>query len=704
MTRILLVTTTLLLSTISFSQNKSLTVEDAVMGYYNGLYPEKITGLQWVPGTELYSAINSNVLYVFDTTGKIKKKLTLAEIKTTVKNPELSYMPRLTWESPTEIHLTLKDKLYILDPFKNELKKFITLPDRFENIDFHFNSESIAYTQENDLFIWRDGQETRVTKNNEHNTSGQAIARYEFGISKGTFWSPSGAFLAFYEKNEENVTEYPLLDYSSTPASSHPIKYPMAGQLSEHGRVGIVDSETGETTYLQQMGEEDSYVTNIAWSPDNQFIYLAHLNREQTSMALNKYNRKGDFLKTIYQEFDEEYVEPENPPYFIPNGKGEFIWITEKNGFSNLVLMNDDGIIRELTNLTYEITDFIGFNSEGTKAFFHATGENPTENHGYAVELETGTVTQLTSGNGTHTISVSESGKFYIDNYSSTTIPGKTTLYHTTKSKSWEILSAENPLSEYSIGTTEIFSKKTSDGTELWCRMIKPSHFDETKKYPVLFYVYNGPHVQLVTDSWLGGASLWMHSLAEEGYIIFTVDGRGSSHRGIDFEQTVHENMGTIEVQDQAEMAEWLKTLPYTDNDRFAVHGWSYGGFMTTSLMLKKPGLFKVGVAGGPVIDWRLYEIMYTERYMDTPETNPEGYAEADLKTHVANLEGKLMLIHGASDDVVVMQHSMEFLTKCIEEGKEIEFFPYPGHAHNVRGKDRVHLMTKVLNYIKSIL
>jgi dipeptidyl-peptidase-4 len=704
MTRILLVTTTLLLSTISFSQNKSLTVEDAVMGYYNGLYPEKITGLQWVPGTELYSAINSNVLYVFDNTGKIKKKLTLAEIKTTLKNPELSYMPRLTWESPTEIHLTLKDKLYILDPFKNELKKFITLPDRFENIDFHFNSESIAYTQENDLFIWRDGQETRVTKNNEHNTSGQAIARYEFGISKGTFWSPSGEFLAFYEKNEENVTEYPLLDYSSTPASSHPIKYPMAGQLSEHGRVGIVDSETGETAYLQQMGEDDSYVTNIAWSPDNQFIYLAHLNREQTSMALNKYNRKGDFLKTIYQEFDEEYVEPENPPYFIPNGKGEFIWITEKNGFSNLVLMNDDGIIRELTNLTYEITDFIGFNSEGTKAFFHATGENPTENHGYAVELETGTVTQLTSGNGTHTISVSESGKFYIDNYSSTTIPGKTTLYHTTKSKSWEILSAENPLSEYSIGTTEIFSKKTSDGTELWCRMIKPSHFDETKKYPVLFYVYNGPHVQLVTDSWLGGASLWMHSLAEEGYIIFTVDGRGSSHRGIDFEQTVHENMGTIEVQDQAEMAEWLKTLPYTDNDRFAVHGWSYGGFMTTSLMLKKPGLFKVGVAGGPVIDWRLYEIMYTERYMDTPETNPEGYAEADLKTHVANLEGKLMLIHGASDDVVVMQHSMEFLTKCIEEGKEIEFFPYPGHAHNVRGKDRVHLMTKVLNYIKSIL
>ena len=704
MTRILLVSAALFLSTISFSQKSPLTIEDAIMGYYNGLYPESVRGLQWIPGTELYSAVNSDILYVFDNTGKIKKKLTLAEIKTTIKNPELAYIPNLTWESSNKISLIVRDKLYIIDPFKNELKKFIDLPDNFENLDFHFKSENVAFTLENNLSIWHNGQETRVTKNNEHTISGQAIARYEFGISKGTFWSPNGAFLAFYEKDEENVTEYPLLDYSTTPASPNPIKYPMAGQLSEYGRVGIVDSETGKKVYLQQIGRKDSYVTNLAWGPDNKSIYVAHINREQTYMSLNKYNRKGDFIKTIYEESDEEYIEPENPPYFIPNGKGNFIWITEKNGFSNLFLMNDEGIIRELTNLTYEITEFIGFDSKGNKAFFHATGDNPTEIHGYSVELKTGNVTQLTSGAGTHNISTSGNGKFYIDNYNSTVIPKNVTLYQTKKSKRREILSASDPLSEYSIGTTEIFSKNASDGTELWCRMIKPSHFDDTKKYPVLFYVYNGPHVQLVKDSWLGGASLWMHSLAEEGYIIFTVDGRGSSHRGIDFEQAIHENMGTIEVQDQADMAEWLKTLPYTDNDRFAIHGWSYGGFMTTSLMLKKPGLFKVGVAGGPVIDWRLYEVMYTERYMDTPETNPEGYAEADLKNHVAGLEGKLMLIHGTSDDVVVMQHSMEFLTKCIEEGKEIDFFPYPGHAHNVRGKDRVHLMTKVLNYIKSNL
>ncbi len=336
--------------------------------------------------------------------------------------------------------------------------------------------------------------------------------------------------------------------------------------------------------------------------------------------------------------------------------------------------------------------------------FFHATGKNPTESHGYSLDLKTNEVSQLTSESGTHQIVVSSSGKYFIDNFNSLTVPNKVTLHQLGKSKDREILIADNPLIDYTIGNTELFSKKASDGTDLWCRMITPSNFDESKKYPVLFYVYNGPHVQLVTNSWLGGASLWMHSLAEEGYIIFTVDGRGSSHRGIDFEQAVHENMGTIEVDDQAEMAEWLKTLPYTDNDRFAVHGWSYGGFMTTSLMLKKPGLFKVGVAGGPVIDWRLYEVMYTERYMDTPESNLEGYENADLKNHVSNLEGKLMLIHGTSDDVVVMQHSMEFLSQCIQEGKQVDFFPYPGHAHNVRGKDRVHLMTKVLSYIKTNL
>jgi len=687
----------------AFAQKPPLKLEDAVLGYYKGLYPESMRGLSWLPNTDKYSAVNNDILYVFDAKGKIVKKLTLAEIKATVKNTDIASLPALTWESSTELSFIASDKFYVLNPFKNQLISFVDLPNDFENPDFHHKSSHLAYTKGNNLSIWSNDKETRVTKNNEQTTSGQAIARYEFGISKGTFWSPNGSYLAFYEKDETLVSEYPLVDYSTTPASLNPLKYPMAGQTSEHGRVGIVDASSGKKIYLQRKGGKDSYVTNVSWSPDSKFLYVAHLNREQTSLRLNKYDRKGQFINTVYKEDDNEYVEPENPLYFIP-GSNDAIWLTEKSGFNNMEIITSEGKANSLTSLKFDITEFLGFNAKGSEAYFHATGINPTEQHGFKVDLKTAEVTQLTSADGYHTIKMSSSGSYMLDSYSSVNIARIVELKNLKKKKSTVLLEANNPLESYAIGTTELFSRKSADGTDLWCRLIKPSHFDESKKYPVLVYTYNGPHVQLVTNSWLGGASLWMHSLAEEGFIIFTVDGRGSSHRGIDFEQKVHEKMGTIEVNDQAEMVNWLKTLPYTDNEKFAVHGWSYGGFMTTSLMLKKPDLFKVGVAGGPVIDWRLYEVMYTERYMDTPEANTEGYQRADLKNYVSNLKGDLMLIHGTSDDVVVMQHSTEFLKRCVEEGVQVDFFPYTGHAHNVRGIDRVHLMTKVLDYIKEKL
>ncbi|MFK7755835.1 MAG: DPP IV N-terminal domain-containing protein [Flavobacteriales bacterium] len=704
MRRIAIIMGLLLCTLVSTAQNPALTIEDAVLGYHKGLYPENMSGLAWVPSSDFYSAVNEDILYIFDSKGIIKKKLTLDELKTTIKKEDLAYMPRLTWESSDCVSFISGDKLYLVNPFKNTLKRFVDLPEDFENPDFHADSEHMAYTRGKNLSIWQNDQETRITKNDEFTTSGQAIARYEFGISKGTFWSPNGEYLAFYEKDETNVTDYPLVDYTSTPAKLAPIKYPMAGQSSEHGKVGIVNATTGKRVYLQQQGEKDSYLTNVAWGPESRFVYAAHLNREQTTMKLNKYDRTGALIKTIYEETDAEYVEPEQPPHFVPGSKTDFIWMTDKNGFNNLLLMNDEGVVKELTSFQFDVTEFLGFDEKGKTVYVHATGESATEQHGYAITIKSGQIKQLTKEPGYHTVSVGSSGKYYIDSFTSLTTPRKISVYSTKKSQGRVLLESRNPLANYTVGTTEVFSKKASDSTDLWCRMIKPSHFDETKTYPVLVYTYNGPHVQLITNTWMGGASLWMHSLAEEGYIIFTVDGRGSSHRGIDFEQAVHENMGTLEVQDQVDMVTWLKELPYTDNDRFAVHGWSYGGFMTTSLMLKHPDVFKVGVAGGPVIDWRLYEVMYTERYMDTPESNPEGFKNADLKNYVSNLEGDLLLIHGMSDDVVVMQHSTEFLQRCVEEGVQVDFFPYPGHEHNVRGRDRVHLMVKVTDYIKDKL
>jgi dipeptidyl-peptidase-4 len=298
-------------------------------------------------------------------------------------------------------------------------------------------------------------------------------------------------------------------------------------------------------------------------------------------------------------------------------------------------------------------------------------------------------------------VQLHETGQFFIDQYSSVTVPNKIDILSHDGRLIKSLLTATNPYAGKSIGKVELFTIPGSSGDQLHCRIIKPSNFDKTKKYPVLVYVYGGPHAQMVTNSWLGGASLWMNQLAEEGYIVFTLDTRGSANRGKKFQQCIHRQLGTVEMEDQLTGVNWLKAQPFVDASRMAVHGWSFGGFMTTSLMLKSPGTFKVGVAGGPVIDWSMYEVMYGERYMDTPQENPQGYQNANLTGFVKNLQGKLLMIHGMDDDVVVMQHNVNFLKACVDNKVQVDFFAYPGHAHNVRGKDRVHLMTKVIEYIK---
>ena len=234
--------------------------------------------------------------------------------------------------------------------------------------------------------------------------------------------------------------------------------------------------------------------------------------------------------------------------------------------------------------------------------------------------------------------------------------------------------------------------------------MIKPINFDPKKKYPVLVYVYGGPHAQLVKNSWLGGAGLWLNYMAQQGYLIWTLDNRGSANRGFEFENSIFRNLGTLELEDQMQGINYLKSLDYVDVDRIGVDGWSYGGFMTISLMLKNPGVFKAGCAGGPVIDWKWYEVMYGERYMDTPQDNPEGYKNACLLNHVKDFEGRLLIIHGTMDPTVVWQNSLSFLQKCVDEDKLVDYFVYPGHGHNVGGMDRVHLWKKIEQYFNDNL
>ena len=685
----------------TFAQTKNLTIEDCELGYYKGLYPERLSGLQWLTDGLSYSYTSGDSIVISDLKGK---KTYISKEILVHADSSLKRIPYINWLDNQSFVYHSDGKYKRFNITQQTIENLVSLPKNGENQDRHSTVNEVAYTIDNNLFIANAKKEKiAIAKSSDKNiVSGQAIHRFEFGISKGTFWSPQGTSLAYYQKDETDVADYPLLDITTTPGSLKSVKYPMAGQKSEYGKVGVYNTITAKTLYLETEGEKDHYLTNLAWGPEEKFIYLAEVNRDQNHMWLNKYDAvTGKKVKTLFEEQNEEWTEPEHPVEFIPGKNNEFLWFSERNGFMNLYHYDTDGkLINQITDFKFVVQSIIGFSQDATKVYIEATGEDAKENHCYEIEIITGKSRQLTKESGVHHCQLSSDGNNILDTWSSIDIPGKVDLIDVKKGKITNIYSAKNPLLDYHTAKVEFLKLKSKDGFDLECRIMKPHDFNPKKKYPVLVYVYGGPHAQLVTNDWLGGARLWMHYMAEQGYIVFTLDGRGSANRGYDFEKVIHRNLGNAEIEDQMIGVDYLKSLSYVDSKRMAVHGWSFGGFMTTSMMLKKPGVFTTGVAGGPVIDWKWYEIMYGERYMDTPEQNPEGYKEAALQTKVKNLEGNLLMIHGTVDDVVVMQHNLSFVQACVSNGVQMDFFPYPMHEHNVRGKDRVHLMTKIIEYI----
>jgi len=511
--------------------------------------------------------------------------------------------------------------------------------------------------------------------------------------------------------DESMVTPYYVEDISTKPSTFTKLRYPMAGQTSHQVKLGVFDVRTRKTTFLVTGEPRDQYLTNIAWDHSGQFVYITHLNRATDHLRLVQYDVKtGAPVKTLLEEKNDKWLEPLHPAHILEKKGGQYIWWSVRDGWQHLYLYDlKNGLLRQLTKGAWAVTDLLGTDEKEEYVYIQGTAEDgpgtalgdmgSCELHLFKVELSTGKTERITQEAGTHLCQVDD-GRV-IDQWSSTSVSSRTQLVDARSGQVLKILlDSRNPYAGFSIGATELFTIPGANGDRLNARLIKPSGFDPAKKYPVIVYVYNGPHVQLVSNSFLGGASPWMLHAANRGYLVFTVDGHGSEHRGLAFEQMVHRRLGAVEVDDQVAGAEYLKTLPYVDGERMAIHGWSYGGFMTTSLMLKKPDLFKVGVAGGPVMDWGMYEVMYTERYMDTPAENPEGYATSMLTDKADQLKGDLLLIHGTMDDTVLREHSLTFVKNCVDKGVQVDYFEYPGHAHNVRGKDRLHLMTKVLDHI----
>jgi len=664
------------------------------------LAPQNLKGLQWLPNAEQYSYIGKKAgeecLIISSAKANNDTVLYASKLNANAKS-----LPSFTWYSNEEL-LYNNGATYKTFHYKTKTEKTkIVIKDNAENQEWNSDKSGMAYTVENNLYYANAEKNIPITnESNKEIVNGQAVHRNEFATMKGIFWSPNNDKIAYYRMDQTMVTDYPLVDINTTPAKLNNIKYPMAGQASHQVKVGVYNIKTAKTIFLNIKGDPDQYLTNIAWSKDGNSIYVAVVTRDYTSMDLNQYDANtGEVIKTLLTETNPKYVEPNKPMIFLSNGN--FIWHSEMDGYRHLYLFNNEGkLIRQLTKGAWVVVDFISVDENEKYAYYTSTEVSPMERHLYAVEIATGRRVKLTQDEGVHVITMNNKSMSYIDMYSNVNTPRIINMKSINGTTEKKLLNSTNPLKDYALGEIVLSKIKAADGkTDLYTRMFKPVNFDPNKKYPVVVYVYGGPHIQLISNSWLGGANLWFHLMAEKGYVVYTVDSRGTMFRGRDFEQTTFRHLGKVEMEDQLKGVEFLKSQSFVDTNRIGVHGWSFGGFMTTSLMSRNNKTFKVGVAGGPVIDWSMYEIMYTERYMDTPKENPEGYAENNLLNYVDQLKGRLMMIHGANDDVVVWQNSLAYVKKCVDKGVLLDYFAYPGHKHNVTGKDRVHLYKTITRY-----
>ncbi|MBR3829106.1 MAG: DPP IV N-terminal domain-containing protein [Bacteroidales bacterium] len=543
---------------------------------------------------------------------------------------------------------------------------------------------------------------------------GESVHRNEFGINGGLFWSPKNSKLAFYRMDQSMVVDYPLVNTKAREAEPMPIKYPMAGMQSHWVTVGVWDCAAQKLVYLNTcrdttIHEREMYLTNIAWSPDEKYLFIAKINREQNHMWLEQYDATtGAFVKVLFEETNPRYVEPCEPMMFTPKGD-QFLWFSMRDGYKHLYLYNLDGtLVKQVTKGEYEVEGFIQFDKKGENIFVYANKDNLAGRDAYRVNLKKGTMDRLTSGKGTNSVIINADGTRMLCAFSSVDVPAAAYYQDITSRKYPEpyyIYRSENPLKDYAMPEIKLGTIKAADGkTDLYYRLITPPDMKPGTKYPTLVYVYGGPHSQLVTDSWLAGGNLYFLRLAQQGYVVFTLDNRGTDNRGFEFESCTHRRLGEIEMADQMEGVKFLQSLPYVDKDRMGVEGWSFGGFMTITMKLAHPEVFKVGCAGGPVIDWKWYEIMYGERYMDTPQENPEGYEATSLLGKAKNLEGRLLVVQGAEDNTVVPQHSTEFIERCINNFKQVDYFAYPHHEHNVLGRERLHLYQKMFQYYEDFL
>ena len=685
------------------AQNETIDLDGVFLGKYRF---ERVDGLSWQPGTDNYAYINEDgdIMLVNAKSGKES----VFRSKKNLNENGFKNLYSFQWVDASTIFSPRHNSTL------NYNGKTVTV-NKFENVNW---DDVIDQSIKNKVFVIKndDGVFVQTALNDykpillcpdtgKNIVFGETVHRSEWGINEGQYISPKGNYIAFYRMDESMVEDYPLVNTTTPIATVENIKYPMAGRTSHQVKVGIFDVYKSAQAnkpvyhYINTDLSDGEFLTNVTFSPDEQYLYITHLNREQNHSKLIRYDLKtGDKVKVLIEEMDSRYVEPCDRMIFLKNNN--FLWISETDGWRHLYLYDFNGnLIRKVVDGRFDFVDVEGLDAKEEYVYFTmAPTEKPVNQYVCKAALKDGKMTRIAATDGTHTPIFNEGKTYFVDYFTNVTTPRVISVVNNQGKTMKELKNCKNPYADCALGTTKMFPILNKEGDSLWCRLITPPNMDPTKKYPCLIYVYGGPHSQLVTNSFMSGG-VFLEYMAEQGYVVFTLDNRGTQNRGADFEKCIHRNLGVKEVEDQMCGVEYLKTLPYVDAERIGLDGWSYGGFMTLSLVTEHPEAFKAASCGGPVVNWAWYEVMYGERYMDTPQENPDGYEHANIIPKIKNVKCPLLVMHGCQDHTVVWQHTLELMRQAVTDGIEIEYFPYTAHDHNVMGVERVHLWNKLLRF-----
>jgi dipeptidyl-peptidase 4 len=711
----------LVLSSQLANGQKEISIDD--FSTNNTFQAKAVSGINWMKDGKFYTSLVDNRIVKYNvTTGEEVEVIFDAK---SFPSLQISYYLFSGNESKILIASELKNiyrRSFVADyfvydvPTKN-LKK-LSSNGKQSYAAFSPDGTLVAFVRANNLFYvsLSDMSETQVTDDGKFNyiINGTTdwVYEEEFSFVDGFYWSPDGKKLAYYRFNETDVKEYNMQVWGkkSYPAD-YRFKYPKAGESNSVVEIWVYNLETKVKTKCDIGTEKDIYIPRVKWTNDPELLSVMRLNRLQNHLELLHVNARTGESKVILEEKSETYIDVEfvDDLIYLKDGK-HFIATSESSGYKHLYLYGMDGVKKvQITSGAFEVSAVLGVDEKLRTLYYTSTEVSPLERHFYSTQLDGKRKSRLTYAEGTHSINLSSDYQFYIDHYTTGVQPAVASLYHTKGNKLIKVLEKNEELvaklKEYRIVKKEFFSFRNTNGDELHGYFIKPRSFIAGKKYPVVLFQYSGPGSQNVSNNWAGNHFFFHQFLAQNDYVVAVVDPRGTGAKGEKFKKSTYKQLGKYELEDLLESAKYFAGLPFVDSGRLAIWGWSYGGYMASLAMTKGAGVFKVGIAVSPVTNWRFYDTVYTERYLQTPQLNGPGYDDNSPITHADKLAGKFLLIHGTGDDNVHFQNTVLFQNALIHAGKQFQSFFYPDKHHGIPGpKSRHHLYTQLFEFIKANL